>query len=173
MDSLPDWMRRDHPAYDPNRIGAISQAQVMAALVEAGKIVLIPTVNVKAYDLVIEDEGRFLRVQCKTGRLFRGAVCFRPHRLRAARRETGWVRRTKAYNGDVDCFGVYCPETRATYLVPIGDVTGKRACTLRLTPAKNQQSRRIRWARTYEILPAVADAHEELTTPTGLINKGP
>src|SRR5207249_10736790 len=62
------------------------------------------------------------RSQSKTGRMFRGAVYFRPHRLRAARRETGWQRRVTDYKGEVDYFGVYCPEMDAVYLVPIGDI---------------------------------------------------
>src|SRR6266542_2083306 len=110
MPGVLPWMVRTDPSYDPNLIGAISQAKVLAALVEAGKIGLAPCVNVCPYDLVIEEVGKFFRVQCKTGRLFRGAVYFRPHRLRAAKRETGWKRLVTDYAGDVDYFGVYCPD---------------------------------------------------------------
>lgn len=153
MDGMPPWLTRDNPAYDPNRIGAVTTAKVMAALIAANKIVLAPCIQVRPYDLVIEESGRFYRVQCKTGRLFRGAVCFRPHRLRAARRETGWERRVTNYKGLVDFFGIYCPENDRVYLVPI-NITGLRACSLRVEPARNNQSRRIRWARDYEVLPA-------------------
>src|SRR5262245_23409749 len=146
------WLVRDDPSYDPNLIGAISQAKVMAALVEAGKVVLAPCVNVVRYDLVIEEQGQFYRVQCKTGRLFRGAIYFRPHSLRAAKRETGWVRRVIDYNVHVDYFGVYCPDNGGVYLVPIAD-TSLRCCSLRVTPAKNNQSKRVRWAKDYEVLP--------------------
>src|SRR6516164_746054 len=119
MPKPPAWMERDNPCYDPNRIGAVSQAKVLAALTAADKVVLAPCVAVRPYDFVIEDGGRFLRVQCKTGRLFRGAVYFRPHRLRAAKRETGWERRVTDYRGEVDLFAGYCPETDGVYLVPI------------------------------------------------------
>ena len=153
MRQLLPWMIRDDPSYDPNLIGAISQAKVMAALVEAGKYLLIPYVNVGPYDLVIEEEGKFFRVQCKTGRISRGAILFRPHRLRAAKRETGWERRVTDYQGDIDYFGVYCPENGDVYLIPIGDVKTHRACSLRLVPAKNNQSKKIRWARDYLVVP--------------------
>jgi hypothetical protein len=151
-------MVRDNPGYDPDRIGAISQAKVLAALTVAGKVVLAPCVNVRPYDFVLEEDGRFFRVQCKTGRLFRGAVCFRPHRLRAAKRATGWERRVTDYQGVVDYFGVYCPENDNVYLVPIDVVTTPRICTLRVTPARNNQSSRIRWARDYLVVPP--DAHQ-------------
>jgi len=150
----PPWMVRDNPAYDSNRIGAISEARVAATLFETGKMVWAPLFNVCSYDFVMEDEeGRFFRIQCKTGRLFRGAIFFRSHRLRAAKRETGWVRRVTDYLGKVDFFGVYCPENGRVYLVPIADVGTKKVCTLRLTPPKNHQNKRIRWAKDYEVVP--------------------
>src|SRR5262249_53611115 len=110
-----------------------------------------PCVNVCPYDLVIEEGGRFYRVQCKTGRMFRGAVCFRPHRLRAAKRETGWERRVTDYSGEGDYFGVYCPENDRVYLVPISE-TSHRICSLRVIPAKNNQSKRVRQAKDYEVV---------------------
>jgi hypothetical protein len=146
-------MERDNPRYDPNRIGAISQAKVLVALTEAGKVVLTPCVNVRPYDFVIEENGSFFRVQCKTGRIFRGAVYFRPHRLRAAKRETGWERRVTHYRGEIDFFGVYCPETDSVYLVPIEVVTSSRFCALRVTPTRNNQTKRIRWAKDYLVVP--------------------
>jgi hypothetical protein len=151
-----DWMVRGNPEYDPNLIGAISQAKILAALTAAGKVVLTPSVHVRPYDFVIEDGGKFFRVQCKTGRLFRGAVCFRPHRLRAAKRETGWERRVTDYRGEVDLFAVYCPETDGVYLVPIEEVTTPRVCTLRVTEARNNQMKRVRWAKDYLVAPRCA-----------------
>jgi hypothetical protein len=152
------WMVRDDPSYDPNRIGAISQAKVLSALTVAGKVVLAPCMNVRPYDFVIEEGERFLRVQVKTGRLFRGAVCFRPHRLRAAKRETGWKRRVTDYRGEVDLFGVYCPENDSVYLVPIDVVPGPAICTLRVRPAMNNQSKRVRWAKEYLVVPLQPEA---------------
>jgi hypothetical protein len=147
------WLDRDDPSYDPNRIGAISQAKVMAALVEAGKAVLAPCVSVLPYDLAIDEGGHLNRVQCKTGRLVRGAIYFRSHRLRAAKRESGWQRRVRDYAGDIDSFGVFCPDNGGVYLVPIEALPGRRVCSLRLTPPKNNQRRRIRWAKDFEVLP--------------------
>ena len=151
------WMVREDPSYDPNRIGAVSQAKVLSALTVAGKVVLAPCVAVRPYDFVIEEGGRFLRVQCKTGRLFRGAVCFRPHRLRAAKRETGWQRRVTDYRGEVDLFAVYCPDNDNVYLVPIEDVPGPAICTLRVRPARNNQIKGVRWAKEYLVGPPQAE----------------
>jgi PD-(D/E)XK endonuclease len=125
---------------------------VATALIEAGKMVWVPCFVVARYDLGFEEHGRFYRVQCKTGRLFRGAVWFRPHSLRAAKRDTGWVRRILSYEGDVDYFGVYCPDNGRVYLVPIGEAA-PYGCFLRVTPPLNNQAKRIRWAKDYEVVP--------------------
>jgi hypothetical protein len=147
------WMHRVHEEYDPNRIGSIMQAKVATGLIEAGKVVLFPWVQVARYDLVIEDGGEFSRVQCKTGQLVGGAVYFRPQSLTAARRETGWDRLPSGYQGQIDYFGVYCPDNDKVYLIPIGDAATRGTCFLRIDPPKNNQRKRIRWAADYEVTP--------------------
>jgi hypothetical protein len=151
-------MSRTHDDYDPNGIGALTQAKVATALIEAGKTVLFPWVQVARYDLVMEDSGKFSRIQCKTGQLFRGAVYFRPQSFRAAKRETGWERMATGYQGEIDYFGVYCPDNGKVYLVPIGDANTRGTCFLRIDAPKNNQKKRIRWAKDYEVRPQLEPA---------------
>ncbi len=123
------WMYRTHEDYDPNVLGAISQAKIATALLEAGMNLFLPYMRELRYDMVIEDaEGRLLRVQCKTGQLQHGAVSFRPWSQQAAKRETGWHRVRVGYQGEIDYFGVYCPDNGKVYLIPIGDVGGRYPC---------------------------------------------
>jgi hypothetical protein len=150
-----EWTFRNHEDYDPNRIGAISHARVAAALIEAGKMVWVPFAHVPRYDLIFEEMGQFFRVQCKTGHLLRGALCFMTQSLRAAKRETEWRRVAVDYQGQVDYFGVYCPDNGRVYLIPIADLPVKCRCCLRIEPAKNNQKKRVRWAKDYEVKPAV------------------
>jgi hypothetical protein len=50
---------------------------VVAALVAVGKHVLLPFGDNLRYDLAYEEEdGSFVRVQCKTGRLVDGVILF-------------------------------------------------------------------------------------------------
>lgn len=148
-----EWMHRGHADYDPNRIGDISQIKVLAALVGAGKFMLAPVFHSLRYDLAMDDEGRISRIQCKTGHITRGAVVFPTYSLRAAKRETEWRRVAADYQGQVDFFGVYCPENEKVYLVPIAVACGKRGCSLRLEPTKNNQRKLIRWAKDFEVNP--------------------
>ena len=55
------------------------------------------------------------------------------------------------YQGQIEAFTVYCPQTRGTYLVPIGDVPGPTLARLHLDPTRNEQIHGIRWARDYEL----------------------
>ena len=84
-------------------------------------------------------------MQCKTGRLVRGAVVF------ATTRYTG--RKHRIYQDhEIDYFGVYCPGTDTVYLVPINDVGPHTSAYLRVEPAKNNQARGVRWAMDYEVI---------------------
>lgn len=60
------------------------------------------------------------------------------------------------YRGDADLFGVYCPETRGVYLVPVDEV-GKRSCRLRVAPTRNNQRQNVRWARDHELPPSAPE----------------
>jgi len=150
------WMYRGHEDYDPNEIGTITESHAICALLEAGFQVYLPHLRVSRCDLVIEDmQGRFFRVQCKTGMLTHGAVFFRPISLRAAKKETGWRRIAANYQGDIEYFAVYCPNNGKVYLVPIEDVTTQAGCYLRVDPPLNNQRKRIRWASAYELKPVI------------------
>lgn len=128
--------------------GEVSRMQVAAALTLQGKRVLLPLGDFQRYDLVVDEGGQFLRVQCKTGRLMKGAVVFHPCSIDSRSKQGGCVR--KGYVGEVDVFGVYCPQLKKCYLVPVEDtkVTG---CSLRINLPKNGQKAHIRWAANYEI----------------------
>ena len=62
---------------DTKRIGDVSQLMVEAALLVKGYSVLVPIGDNDRYDFVIEKDGDFKKVQCKTGRIKSGAVRFR------------------------------------------------------------------------------------------------
>ena len=131
-----------------SQIGEVSRTQVIAQLTLCGKRLLAPLADHQRYDLVIDEEGRFLRVQVKTGRLIRGAVMFNPCSIDSRRKEGGCLR--KGYAEEVEFFGVYCPENGRCYLVPVGDVA-KTTCYLRIDAPKNGQKTHLRWAERYEI----------------------
>jgi hypothetical protein len=118
----------------------------MAALVARGSNVLLPFGDNCRYDLVVENDGAFTRIQCKTGKLLRGAIVFS---VASSQYHRGGKRRD--YRGQVDAFGVFCPSNGKIYIIPIADLPLTREAKLRLTPPKNSQVKGIRWAAKYEI----------------------
>jgi hypothetical protein len=133
----------------PKAVGDRSTLAVMLALQRAGYIVLLPFGENTRYDLVIEDGRSFARVQCKTGRLRSGAVRFAACSSYAHHPNRNLTRRD--YLGEIDFFGVYCPETGGVYLVPIADAPIRRQGALRVAATRNGQARNIRMAARYEI----------------------
>ena len=57
------------------------------------------------------------------------------------------------YEGVIDYYGVYCPDNGKVYLIPIAVVNTSSAFYLRIDPPKNNQQKRIRWAKDYEVKP--------------------
>ena len=127
--------------------GDIAEQAVVLALLKAGKTVLRPVSNGLRYDIVVDNlDGTFTRVQCKTGTLKcdGGVVRFRP-RSADARRPNG-----VPYHGQIDAFGVYCPQNQEVYFVPIADLDGINSeVSLRLIPARSGQEIGIRYASVY------------------------
>jgi hypothetical protein len=100
-----------------SHIGEISRTQIIAALARRRKRLLIPLADHLRYDLVIDDEGMFLRVQCKTGRLINGAVRFLTCSIDSRNKMGITIRRS--YLGEIEFFGVrWTPLSRPKKCLP-------------------------------------------------------
>lgn len=137
--------------------GDVSEVTVLSALVRIGYHVSIPYGENQRYDIVAERDGRFYRIQVKSGRLRKGVALFNPYSSHAHR-----GRKQRAYIGEIDFFGVYCPDIGRIFLVPVDDVTPNSG-SLRWLPSKNAQGKKIRWAAPY-LVPVDA-------TPIGVVEK--
>jgi hypothetical protein len=133
----------------PKLIGDRTTLAVMLALRNVGYAVSVPFGENTRYDLVIDDGSGLFRVQCKTGRLRVGSVVFATCSSYAHHANARASQR--AYHGQIDFFGVFCPETAGVYLVPIEHAATQRMAALRVLPSRNRQRKRIRWAADYEI----------------------
>jgi PD-(D/E)XK endonuclease len=143
----------------PKAIGDKTQLAVMLALRHAGVAFYAPFGENTRCDLIIEDGPHLFRLQCKTGRLRLGAIRFAVCSCYGHHRNPGESRRT--YEGQIEFFAVYCPETQGVYLVPIEDVPVKSQAALRVEPSRNGQQQNVRWAAKYEIAKVAVFATEE------------
>lgn len=131
---------------DTKSIGELSELIVAFALSRAGYFVSKPFGENTRYDLVIDKDGTLSRVQVKTGRLRNGAILFNTYSSHYHRHGGS----CKPYTNDIDFFGVYCPQLRSVYLIPIED-TAKLSGTIRVSETKNGQHSHVRWAQPYLI----------------------
>lgn len=133
----------------PKDVGDRTTLAVMIALNDLGFAIFVPFGENTRYDLVIDDGAHLARVHRKTGRLRRGAVRWSAcssyaHHLNAQTPQ-------RDYLGEIDYFGIHCPDNGGVYLVPIEDAQVRRKGALRVDPAKNGQRKLIREAARYEI----------------------
>jgi hypothetical protein len=134
------------PKRSTKLVGDRSEAAVLAALINAGYKISIPFGENHRYDLLADDGERILRVQVKTGKMSGDVIrysCSSSHSHR------GGVF-ARPYFGQVDIIAVFCPQNGKVYILPEKEFVATRA-HLRLSEPANNQRRRIRWAREFEL----------------------
>ena len=105
---------------------------------DKGWDVFLPLSEHLAYDLVVQKDGLFLRVQVKYRAAKNGVIDLRFSTCWADRHG---VHTSPVNKEDVDLFCVYSPETRRCYYV---DPRAHRLrATIRLAPPKNGQTRGV------------------------------
>ncbi len=131
------------------RIGLAAHTAVLYILISRGFEVLQPLGDHLRYDLAyyMEETKELVRIQCKAGRYDhnKGCILFKNFNRSGGR----GIRRR--YIGDAEFFGVFCMELNKVYLVPVDIASYASEVSLRFDPPKNNQSKKIIWARDYEI----------------------
>ena len=129
-------------------LGDRSELEVALALTRNGRTELRPLSAGLRYDLAVDNgDGTIMRIQCKTGLLKSGAVYFRAYNA-DARRPNG-----VAYRGQIEAFGVFCPQTGSVYLVPIKALVSISTARLRVNGARNGQVKGVLNARDFTLAP--------------------
>ena len=123
--------------------GDITQAKLELVFLMKGYTILSPRGDNQRYDFAIEKDGKFERVQCKTGRLRDGSVVFSS--CSSSYHRNG---KKQSYVNQIEYFGVYCPDNDTCYLIPEIKVNNKDACKLRIDIPKKANSRFV-WAKDY------------------------
>jgi hypothetical protein len=126
--------------------GSIAEMAIAYEDARLGICVLKPMYSGVGYDLVF-DLGRLLRVQCKWA-VQRREVVEIPCRT-CRRGPEGFIR--SCYGADeIDLIAGYYADLSRSYLLPIGEFAGRTMVALRLSPSRNNQRKRVNWAKNYE-----------------------
>jgi hypothetical protein len=127
--------------------GDIAETAVIHEAVKLGIGVLKPVNDGLRYDLVLDVDGRLVRVQVKWAPRNNEVVVIRARSCRRTRQGLLHRRYTAA---EVDAFAGYCPDLDRCYFLPIENFAGRAQVYLRLAPARNNQQVGITWAKDYE-----------------------
>lgn len=128
---------------ETKRKGDLGEAMVMADVLRRGHKVAIPVGEDWRYDLIVLKEGALLRLQCKYTESNGEFIEVR------CRSVNNWsiLKYTKE---DLDWVVVYDKTTDRCYYLPsvmLGE--GRNTFQLRLTPAKNGQTKGVLWAKDF------------------------
>lgn len=124
--------------------GDFTEAAVITELKRRAIPVSVPFGDNQRYDIVIEtEENDLLKVQIKTGWVADGTIEF--HGKSQHTNASGNV--YEKYDGDVDCFLVYCDEVGAVYLIDEDEF--ETSMSLRIADPE-QVHETINWADEYE-----------------------
>lgn len=128
-------------------IGNIGETVALAEFAKRGVPVLIPFGQNVPYDLVIQLNNKFYKVQCKTCQSVKdGKMLFNVCRT------NGFTGKHTTYTSEeVDFLFLYCIENNYMALVPIEDVTVHRGFVIRIDKPKNNQTLNVRMAQDYEL----------------------
>jgi PD-(D/E)XK endonuclease len=126
--------------------GAIAELAIAHRAAALGIGVFKPLTDGERYDLIFDLRPRILRVQCKWAAL-QGDVLI--VRCRSCRRTREGLLQRAYTPEEVDAIAAYCLDLDRCYFVPHERLNGRINLQLRLTPARNNQSRGINWADDY------------------------
>lgn len=109
---------------------------------------LYPIDHNSHYDVVLDLNGRFIRVQCKASRYVKSSLdAFMFNTYVTTRTTSGSVRRLYT-EADIDYF--YTSFNGIGYMVPIAEASNKTSFCLRFQPPKNSQ-KNVHYAHDYTI----------------------
>jgi len=124
--------------------GDVTEARAVFELTRAGHTVAVPFGDNDGYDLLVEVDAGFLRVQCKTAwSLDSRVIRFNTH----SQTTTDGEYHERTYDGEVDAFFVRYPATGTCYWVDIDEVSGH---SMDLREDANIDHPSINWAEEYE-----------------------
>ena len=126
--------------------GAIAESAIAHAAVKLGIGVYRPLSDGARYDLIFDFGDRLARVQCKWAPLRGDVVVVRAY---STRRAADGLRRRLYERGEIDALAVYSPELETCFYLPASRVVGRPGVSLRVSRARNNQSRRVNWAEDF------------------------
>ena len=119
--------------------GDLSKAFIIAKLLKENYRVLEPVSENSRYDLVVDIDGRFVRIQVKTIYYKNDLQVYAMVCYSTTRRNKVHVK-TKYTSDEVDFIAGYNPDNDEVYTFPIKDIAGRHQILFRETRKANQHN---------------------------------
>lgn len=129
------------------QLGNITEVQVMLGFMQLGYNVLIPYGDCERYDFVADVNGKFLKIQVKSSKMADDGTKFSFNTASTHYSDGKCVHHSYSKE-DIDYFATV--NDNQVYLIPVEECSS-RSQSLRLTPAKNGQTRGVKWAKDYRL----------------------
>ena len=127
--------------------GDLSKAAIMLCLMKKGYKILDTVGENHRFDLVIyNDDLKFSRIQCKTGKIKNGVIYITTCSV-VKNFKTGKYEK-RSYSGQIDYFCVYCPDNDKCYMLKSDGIN--TSLKLRINP-KLKKGVEPFWAKDYEM----------------------
>lgn len=130
--------------HDEVRKGRVAELLFASEFLRRGYKVYTPLVDDDGVDLLVERDGKYMKVQVRTARHEGGSLIVDTRRGRL----TNGTRRSTVTDGKADLIAVYDSESKRGYVIPVAEVNDKKKIRLRLEEPRRNKSR-IRWAEHY------------------------
>lgn len=135
---------------DPKQVGNLTELQCITSFYELGYKVSLPYGENSRYDFIADIDGILIRVQVKTCRVKDdGSVISFP--CRSTRVNSTKCVHRRYSKDEIDYFCTYY--NNQCYLIPVEECCEEKK--LRFSAPKNNQGKRINYAKDYELLPQV------------------
>lgn len=129
------------------QLGNITEVQAMLGFLQLGYNVLTPYGDCERYDFVADVNGKFVKIQVKSSKVSDDGTKFSFNTASTHYSDGKCVHHSYSKE-DIDYFAtVY---DNQVYLIPVGECSA-RSQSLRLVPAKNGQTRGVKWAKDYRL----------------------
>lgn len=128
--------------------GDQTEAMSIARLRGVGKTVLEPFGDNSKYDIVYENCGNFIKVQCRTARTIKDGDCLEFKCFTSGHNNTDGTYHNTYDKSEVDEYFVYSPDEDTLYVIKF-DEAPKKAMTLRLESPEIDNPN-INFAEEYE-----------------------
>lgn len=129
------------------QLGNITEVQAMLGFLQLGYNVLTPYGDCERYDFVADVNGKFVKIQVKSSKVSDDGTKFSFNTASTHYSDGKCVHHSYSKE-DIDYFAtVY---DNQVYLIPVEECS-TRSQSLRLIPAKNGQTRGVKWAKDYRL----------------------